>query len=98
MDLGAFSISLAGFDCEVILLSRHRPAEDARWQHVTWDARTTGDSVSVLDGANALVNLTGRTVDCVKTPDQCDEILRSMNRLFARAISDDGMKGVYFAS
>jgi hypothetical protein len=30
-----------------------------------------------LDGASALVNLAGRTVDCVKTPDHCDEILRS---------------------
>jgi uncharacterized protein (TIGR01777 family) len=30
-----------------------------------------------LDGAAALVNLAGRTVDCVKTPDHCDEILRS---------------------
>jgi uncharacterized protein (TIGR01777 family) len=28
-------------------------------------------------GASALVNLVGRTVDCVKSPDHCDEILRS---------------------
>ena len=68
---------LSGFGCEVILLSRHRPADDSRWRHATWDARTIGDWVSVLDGATALVNLTGRTVDCIKTPDHCDEILRS---------------------
>lgn len=30
-----------------------------------------------LDGAHALVNLAGRSVDCVKTPDPRDEILRS---------------------
>jgi uncharacterized protein (TIGR01777 family) len=30
-----------------------------------------------LDGADALVNLAGRTVDCIKSPDHCDEILRS---------------------
>lgn len=30
-----------------------------------------------LDGAAGLVNLVGRTVDCVKTPEHCDEILRS---------------------
>jgi hypothetical protein len=30
-----------------------------------------------LEGASALVNLVGRTVDCIKTPDHCDEILRS---------------------
>ena len=60
---------LGEFDCEVILLSRHRPAEEYRRQHVTWDALTLGDWVSLLDGAAALVNLTGQTVDCVKTPD-----------------------------
>ena len=34
---------------------------------------TLGDWMSVLDGAAALVNLAGRTVNCVKTPDHCDE-------------------------
>ena len=65
---------LSEFDCEVILLSRYLPAEDSRWRHVTWDACTIGDRVSLLDGATTLVNLTGRTVDCAKTPDHCDEI------------------------
>ena len=68
---------LGGFDCEVVLLSRRPPVEDSRWRHVAWDARTPGDWVSLLDGAAALVNLAGRTVDCIKTPDHCDEILRS---------------------
>lgn len=63
--------------CEVVVMSRHSPAMDHDWHHVTWDARTLGDWVRHLDGASALVNLTGRTVDCVKTPDHCDEILRS---------------------
>ena len=31
----------------------------------------------MLEDASALVNLAGRTVDCIKTPDHCDEILRS---------------------
>ena len=30
-----------------------------------------------LDGASGLVNLVGRRVDCVKTPDHQDEIIRS---------------------
>lgn len=62
---------------EVVLLSRQRPAEDLRWRQVTWDARSTGEWVRELEGASALVNLAGRTVDCIKTPDHCDEILRS---------------------
>src|SRR5262245_3133004 len=63
--------------CQVVLVSRHRASDDRRWQHETWDARTVGDWSRHLDGATALVNLAGRTVDCVKTPDHCDEILRS---------------------
>lgn len=33
--------------------------------------------MEVLDGASGLVNLAGRSVDCVKTPENCDAILRS---------------------
>lgn len=63
--------------CEVVLLSRHEPAAGGPWRHARWDASTPGDWVRHLDGASALVNLAGRSVDCVKTPDHCDEILRS---------------------
>jgi uncharacterized protein (TIGR01777 family) len=63
--------------CEVVLLSRNVPRADSRWRHAQWDGRSPGDWVHHLDGAAALVNLAGRSVDCVKTPDHCDEILRS---------------------
>ena len=62
---------------QVLVLSRNAPANAIRWHHGGWDARTIGDWMRHLDGADALVNLTGRTVDCVKTPEHCDEILRS---------------------
>lgn len=62
---------------EVVLLSRGEAPGDPRWKHARWDARTLGDWVAHLDGATALVNLAGRSVDCIKTPDHCDEILRS---------------------
>ncbi len=68
---------LAEHDCEVVLLSRNRPRHDGPWVHCTWDGRTLDEWASQLDGAAALVNLAGRTVDCIKTPDHCDEILRS---------------------
>jgi len=68
---------LVGVGCEVVVISRHPAAESGRWHHAPWDGRTLGDWVRHLDGASALVNLAGRTVDCVKRPDHCDEILRS---------------------
>lgn len=62
---------------EVVLLSRNAPSTDGAWRHAGWDARTLGEWATYLDGAAALVNLAGRSVDCVKTPGHCDEILRS---------------------
>jgi uncharacterized protein (TIGR01777 family) len=61
----------------VALLSRQRSSAAEPWDRSVWDGRSLGDWVGVLDGATAVVNLAGRTVDCVKTPDHCDEILRS---------------------
>lgn len=68
---------LAAAGWRVTILSRQRPRPTGPWEHVPWDARSLGSWSSCLDGAAGLVNLVGRTVDCVKTPDHCDEILRS---------------------
>lgn len=68
---------LASTGGSVVILSRHAPRVAGPWQHVQWDARTLGPWIRELEGAAALVNLVGRTVDCIKTPDHQDEILRS---------------------
>jgi uncharacterized protein (TIGR01777 family) len=63
---------------EVTVLSRggvKKPVEGVTY--VQWDGRTLGDWVRALDGADALINLAGRSVDCIKTPENCDAILRS---------------------
>lgn len=69
--------SLSHSSCEVVLISRHPPAEKGDWIHARWDGRTLGNWTKHLEGSAALVNLAGRSVDCIKTPDHCDEILRS---------------------
>lgn len=52
---------LAGGD-EVVVLSRApRPAP---WRTVAWDAATVGAWAEELDGAGAVLNLAGRSVDC----------------------------------
>lgn len=68
---------LSAGGASVVILSRTAPRVAGPWRHVAWDARTPGDWMSALDGAAGLVNLVGRSVDCIKTPDHCDEILRS---------------------
>ena len=68
---------LAALGRSVVILSRNPPKPNGPWRHVSWDARTLGEWRRELDGAAGLVNLVGRSVDCIKTPDHQDEILRS---------------------
>jgi len=68
---------LADLGCEVVLISRNAHKQEGPWKHAQWDGRTVDEWAKHLEGAAAVVNLAGRTVDCIKTPDHCDEILRS---------------------
>lgn len=80
---------LAASGASAVILSRKEPKVAGPWRHVQWDARTMGDWCRELDGAAGLVNLVGRSVDCIKTPDHQDEILRSRveaTRLLGRAM------------
>ncbi|MBL8889975.1 MAG: DUF1731 domain-containing protein [Planctomycetaceae bacterium] len=61
----------------VVILSRSKPQVTGPWSHVVWDGLSLGKWVDSLEGADAVVNLAGRTVNCIKTPDHQDEILRS---------------------
>jgi uncharacterized protein (TIGR01777 family) len=71
----AHHLAASGFP--VTILSRHAPKVAGHWQHILWDARSLDNWRLALDGAAGLVNLVGRSVDCIKTPDHQDEILRS---------------------
>ena len=78
---GFLGVSLAhhltGLGAEIVILSRNKPKATGPWAHRAWDGRTVGSWQDELDGAAGLVNLAGRSVDCIKTPDRQDEILRS---------------------
>lgn len=69
----AAHLKTAGY--EVVSLSRRNVNPPA--SHIPWDARTLAGWAAALDGAGAIINLVGRSVDCIKTPDHCDEIRRS---------------------
>jgi uncharacterized protein (TIGR01777 family) len=73
----ALARHLADRGMSIVLMSRHTPHVEGPWKHVLWDARTPGEWGQELNGAAGLVNLVGRSVDCIKTPDHQDEILRS---------------------
>ncbi len=64
----------------VLVLTRS-PAEEHEFQ---WDAKTLGDWASELDGSDAIINLTGRTVDCRYTETNRREIMDS--RVFSTRV------------
>jgi uncharacterized protein len=70
------------------VLSR-RPGP-APWRTVAWDARSVGAWASELDGADAVINLAGRSVNCRYSPEHRREILASRidsTRAVGRAIA-----------
>lgn len=64
---------------EVVVLTRRvgKVPATAGTREVVWDAKGVGDWVKELDDAADVVNLVGRTVDCVKTEANKREILES---------------------
>ena len=60
---------------EVVVLSR-RPATQ-RWRTVVWDGATVGEWAQELEGADAAINLAGRSVNCRYNEANRREILDS---------------------
>ncbi len=60
-----------------VLVARSKPDPSVKHEFVSWDAVSAGAWIEELNGALVVVNLAGKTVDCIKTPDNCDLILRS---------------------
>ena len=78
---GFLGISLAHYLDELgyrtVILTRRSQPLPGPWKFAHWDGRTLDDWVGQLEDAAGLVNLAGRSVDCIKSPDHQDEILRS---------------------
>ena len=71
--------SLSADRYEVVLLSRGKPnpSVEIAGRFVEWDAHSIACWTSELEGAKALINLTGRSIDCRHTQANRKEILES---------------------
>ena len=76
---------------EVVILTRSpRPSTENIIQ-VAWDGKTLGDWAIFMRGAEAVVNLTGKSVNCRYTAQNRQEIIRSrVNSVNARVIGTEG--------
>ncbi len=73
---------------DVVVLSRR--AASAPWRVVGWDARTLGPWADEIEGADAVINLAGRNVNCRYTPANRAEIMASRvdsTRVVGKAIA-----------
>jgi uncharacterized protein (TIGR01777 family) len=48
----------------VVILTRHPAGDVGLIRQIEWDGKTLGDWAAALEGAHAVVNLAGRTVNC----------------------------------
>jgi uncharacterized protein (TIGR01777 family) len=62
---------------QVVVLSRDIAAENENIRTVQWNARDIGPWTKELEGAYAIINLTGKNVNCRYTPDNKKQILES---------------------
>lgn len=72
---------------DVVVLGRRRAS--APWRVVVWDARERGDWAAEFEGADAVINLAGRSVNCRYTTENRREITESRvvtTRLVGEAI------------
>jgi uncharacterized protein (TIGR01777 family) len=68
---------LLGKGYEIVVLSREAHREGSGIRQLHWDGKTLGEWSQAIDGAKAVVNLTGRSVNCRHTPENRREIMES---------------------
>jgi uncharacterized protein len=73
----ALTEELTRAGCEVVVLTRKVKRSSTRARQVAWDGRTVCTWARELEGASAVVNLTGRSVECRQTRANRREIIES---------------------
>ena len=76
---------------ELAVISRHDPKNGARF--IEWDGETMGNWAREFDGADAVINLAGRSVNCRYNEENKRQILDSRvttTALIGRALADAG--------
>ncbi|OLS38530.1 TIGR01777 family oxidoreductase [Bacillus sp. MRMR6] len=62
---------------EMIILTRGKPFNDGEIKYIQWDGFSLDDWAAELNGSYALVNFTGKSVNCIYTKANKEEIIKS---------------------
>jgi len=73
----ALARALLDRDYEVVVLTRTPGGRDDGVREAEWDGEHVGEWIQYLDGAEAVVNLAGRSVNCRHTPENLRDIIGS---------------------
>jgi uncharacterized protein (TIGR01777 family) len=73
----ALAQAFAAAGWEVVILSRAPAPPQGTIRTAAWDGRTAGAWAAELEGAEAVINLAGRSIGCVHTPENRRQILES---------------------
>jgi len=85
----SLTLFLVSKDYEVIVLTRAESDHRGPVRNAHWDGKTPGDWTEFVNRASAVVNLTGRSINCRHTPENRREIIDSRVdsvRVLGRAI------------
>jgi uncharacterized protein len=64
-------------NCEVVVLTRSPRERDDGVREAQWNGTQIGEWIKHLDGAEAVVNLTGKNIKCRFTPENVRELMES---------------------
>jgi uncharacterized protein (TIGR01777 family) len=73
----ALAKEFSAHDFEVVILTRAPRGRTDGVREVAWDGKNSGGWISFLDGAEAVINLAGKNINCPHTPENVRAIIAS---------------------
>lgn len=74
---GKHLINFFANDYQIVVFTRGKSEIENEINYVNWDAKSIGDWTNELEGSNALINLTGKSINCRFTETNKKELLSS---------------------
>ena len=74
---GNYLINFFKKDYSIIVLTRKKSYSENKVNYVNWDGESQGDWLTCIDGAEVLINLSGKSINCKFTNENKKKLLSS---------------------